>query len=849
MDWKQFISQYDLVYETPPSCWQDGFLLGNGSLGAIFYAREALEWVVNKTDVLDGRTRSVKHIIPRGEAEEMVRNGATCEDFAHLEQGKQESVGMGPKTCCQLTMNLAIGSANGQPTALPSLNSRLGLYDATLRVDVDKYLCHPKVESFVSADEDILTIRVRDVSSMVGFYHRLFFSRPYDIELPEPILCEEKGRLVMRMSMPESSDYVVGLQVVARPTTCYRNDLLKKLREQYRPPVTGNVKVETVGRYGIIDVGGDFDVFLTVVTSRDCEDYVAEMHARLDRVIKSSYAQIRQAHTEHWQKYWHKSWVELGNKALEQLFYHSLYVLGSTYRRGPVAGLCGLAYGPVAGPFQMSPWTGDLHHDLNIQCPFLPVHALNHSELFDAYLDSYESFLPYARKLAFDVYGVEGAHFDMACNVNGKSMFGGIGRYRYFFGGSYVAFMHCICWRYRRDVQQLENVIYPFLKEVLQFYLNIMQKGDDGLYHLWPAHAAELNVMNCGDPVQTISMLRVCLETAIEASEILKTDEVLVDEWSELLANLPEYPVGRDDKGRDIVVDGVGIHPDHHVGQAGCLYPVYPCGEVDGSSPEEVLLLYQRTLDSVVDKTAETSYANDRSYHYKCVWQCFFRAMTALRLGHIDQLWQLYMPMFLRTYCKPNGLLSHDATLITSSVKSEANIANIPDEALIDVDEKMPKFEAWYNANGQTSPNPRAKELSVPLVEANADYLTMITETLLQSHKGVIRVFPGWPKGRDGQFVNLVAEGNVAVSSKIVSDEVVFIKLKSKRSEKIDVSVKLPWTGDVKAVQLQGGDQVLLTKDDLPQGDAAQSPEAIEQAQPRKIYEDNNGCLWLGRKE
>jgi len=27
MDWKSFISQYDLPYETPPTSWQDGLVM------------------------------------------------------------------------------------------------------------------------------------------------------------------------------------------------------------------------------------------------------------------------------------------------------------------------------------------------------------------------------------------------------------------------------------------------------------------------------------------------------------------------------------------------------------------------------------------------------------------------------------------------------------------------------------------------------------------------------------------------------------------------------------------------------------------------------------------------------
>ena len=66
------LSRHDLVYDRPPACWQDGFVLGNGSLGAVFFAPEALEWLVNKTDVIDGRVRGVKRVIPRAEADRMV---------------------------------------------------------------------------------------------------------------------------------------------------------------------------------------------------------------------------------------------------------------------------------------------------------------------------------------------------------------------------------------------------------------------------------------------------------------------------------------------------------------------------------------------------------------------------------------------------------------------------------------------------------------------------------------------------------------------------------------------------------------------------------------------------------
>jgi len=103
-----------------------------------------------------------------------------------------------------------------------------------------------------------------------------------------------------------------------------------------------------------------------------------------------------------------------------------------------------------------------------------------------------------------------------------------------------------------------------------------------------------------------------------------------------------------------VVVDGVGIPADHHVGQAGCLHPVYPCGEVDEFSDGDTLALFNRTLDSVVDKTAETVFAAEL-VSLRIRLECFFRAMAALRLGRTEEFWTVYVPMLLKAHANRMG--------------------------------------------------------------------------------------------------------------------------------------------------------------------------------------------------
>jgi len=208
--------------------------------------------------------------------------------------------------------------------------------------------------------------------------------------------------------------------------------------------------------------------------------------------------------------------------------------------------------------------------------------------------------------------------------------------------------------------------------------------------------------------------------------------------------------------------------------------------------------------------------------------------------------------MFLRTYSKPNGLVSHDAAVIVDPDASEANLETIPDDVLLDVDEKMPVFEPWHGSGGGSSPNPRAKEFSIPLVEGNADYLTMMTETLLQSHNGIIRVFPGWPSDRNAQFVNLVAEGGFTVSSRFIDGTVQFIKIGQQRYEgnhvATSVHIKSPWTGKVQKHNLPDNGELVIGRRGVQSSAPAQESATIEAARPRVLYEDRHCRLWLGRQ-
>ena len=182
-----------------------------------------------------------------------------------------------------------------------------------------------------------------------------------------------------------------------------------------------------------------------------------------------------------------------------------------------------------------------------------------------------------------------------------------------------------------------------------------------------------------------------------------------------------------------------------------------------------------------------------------------------------------------------------------------SNLAHISSATLGDGDEAMPAFEPWCGYEGGATPEPRAKRFSVPAIEANGDLLTMVTETLLQSHRGVIKVFPGWPADRGvAQFSGLVAEGCVYVSSRIEAGRVQVVELRrgpgvSPPGGDWRVRLRSPWTGKVEEWDLGPGETLALTESGQVADAPGLTPSPPEEAGPRVFWRDAHATLWLGR--
>lgn len=66
-----------------------------------------------------------------------------------------------------------------------------------------------------------------------------------------------------------------------------------------------------------------------------------------------------------------------------------------------------------------------------------------------------------------------------------------------------------------------------------------------------------------------------------------------------------------------------------------------------------------------------------------------------------------------------------------------------------------------------------------------------VNEMLLQSHEGVVRLFPNWPKKLDARFGTLRAAGAFLVSAELKGGEISHVKITSEKGR--DCTIANPW--------------------------------------------------------
>ncbi len=471
--------------------------------------------------------------------------------------------------------------------------------------------------------------------------------------------------------------------------------------------------------------------------------------------------ELTRRHQETWRSFWAQSAVELTDETLEHTWYRSLYFLRCVSKPGVVS------TGLFAGLLDDKPaWHGDYHTNYNIQQTFWAAYAANHVELAEPYERLIYDYLPRARWMAGRIFNSQGAYFPHVLFAyeppDPERCEGAYGRqYIHHVWGFTLGVapftVQPLWWRYQYapDAAYLESVAYPVLRDVAVFCADFIDTCDraGGKVVLGPTvspehHGWTPHLERNRDGAFCIAYFHFAFDAAIEAASLLGRDEELVERWHAAKALLPDYPVYG---APPVVVDVAGAEPMTYNIPVPAT-PVFPAEQVTRDSSVDVQALFRRTIEGL-----------EHNGNNAPVMLATVRA----RLAMSDAYDWLRTEIDRRT--RPNG------TLTLNRLDSGCGFND---------------FGHYTEMFGTALP---------------------ITELVLQSVGGIVRVFPAWPERLPARFNRLRAEGGFLVSASQAGGTVESLTIESTVGGALRLAT--PWPACQVASQEDGPWRTLPTEE------------------------------------
>jgi alpha-L-fucosidase 2 len=400
-------------------------------------------------------------------------------------------------------------------------------------------------------------------------------SDPY---LDNPQFGHDGDSMWMTMVLPDGFAFAVVVQV---PDTAL--DF-----ESVHDRVTGHINNPTAAHLSL---------HLTIMSEQDESPAELVRRGKTDLLRYADAAQPHQTHQRWWANFWHKGWISLPEKLVENLWYAEIYKIACCSRQG------GQAPGQMGhwNGFPDPPWRGDYHTNINIQEIYWPIYSANHPELGWPFYDLYLGILDYIIEDTARYTKMPGARFVRGHGRSGRPF--GRGPNWELWPGAGAWLCSHFWWHYQftQDIEFLRNS-YCMFRACLDFFIAYLGEPDkNGRYHIIPSLAHEQSrqppVPGAGfswgkNSSYDLGILRDHLMHTIRASEILAVDQAERENWQEVLHNLAPYPVSAD--GWLEEWEGISLWQSHR--HLSPLYPIFPGEEINQDSQPEIARIGRQSV-------------------------------------------------------------------------------------------------------------------------------------------------------------------------------------------------------------------------------------------------------------
>ncbi len=437
----------------------------------------------------------------------------------------------------------------------------------------------------------------------------------------------------------------------------------------------------------------------------------------LRRGIRKDY----ENHRKWWAEYWSRSSVTLPDKVLERQYANEIYKFGCVTRRNsPIIPLQGVW---TADNGLLPPWKGDVHHDLNTQLSYWPCYTGNHLDEGFGYLQTLWDQRDVNREYTRQYFGCEGLNVPGVATIEGRPMGGWI---QYALSQTVSAWLghhFYLHWKYSADPDFLREMGYPYLREVATFLEQITVKNERGERTLRISSSPEINdnTPQAWFPTITnydLALLRSAFREASEMADALELKEESAH-WAALEAELPPFDL--DSTGALTFAAGSPYDQSHrHFSNALAIHPLSLLDVTHGADEE-------RIVRATIDRFDE--HGSSEWVGYTFCWLANMKARALDGEGAAAALRD-----FADYFCLPNT----------------------------------------FHANGQQNGMGKSNFTYRPFtLEGNFAFAAGIQEMLLQSHTGIVRLFPAIPASwRDVSFRDLRAQGAFLISATMTDGRV-----------------------------------------------------------------------------
>lgn len=440
---------------------------------------------------------------------------------------------------------------------------------------------------------------------------------------------------------------------------------------------------------------------------------------------------LRMEHLKWWADFWNRSWIQIPDKVLERQYYASNYALASSSRDldfpPGIFGWCTADY-PL--------WFGDYHLNYNHIAPYYSLFAANHIEQGDPCITPLLDNLEEAKAGAMRDLKIEGAIQKVGIGPKG-SMAGAT-----YYGQKSNAAMSCVPmalrWYATYDLDFAKKS-YPFVRETARFWQNYLKY--DGTHYNITNDAIHENSGSDMNSVHSLALVKQALLLATDMSKELGVDADLRPKWEEMASKLAPFPT--------------------------CTVRDLPEQFWPAHLPKD-----EQTLSLPIFRYTEkgTAWWKNNTLGIQHIYPG-----GGIGLGSQPELQERARNQIkvMNRWVDYNGM--------NSFYVAAARVGYDPNIILAEM-RKM--FDAMGQPNGMIKGNSHGMEHFS--IAPNA-----LQEMLFQSHEGVLRFFPDWPKDQDASFGGLRARGAFVVSSAYRKGSVTSIHLTSEKGR--PCSIQNPW--------------------------------------------------------